>query len=299
LMALVDASGVSLPTEHPRRRIVSLIPSTTELLCALGLADCLVGITAYCREPAHVTRTKIRIGGEKDPDLDRIKALAPDLVIANVEENRAAHVETLRGWGIPVWVTYPRTVDAALAMIREVGEVTGARATAARMLAELEPLVARTRATMARRAPVAVFYAIWRDPYMTVGPDTYVHDVLTLCGAANVFGDATDRYPAVTLDAVAARAPGIIVLPDEPFRFRAVHRRDFDAYPDVPAVRDGRILLVDGKPFTWHGPRLADALRTLPRLFHPDLHGGCEAHPPSPPRSGPGMNPGPPRVPRP
>jgi ABC-type Fe3+-hydroxamate transport system substrate-binding protein len=135
------------------------------------------------------------------------------------------------------------------------------------MLAELEPLVARVRATVATRRPVPVFYAIWREPYMTVGPDTYVHDVLALCGAANVFGDATERYPAVTLEAVAARQPAVIVLPDEPFRFRAVHTRDFEAYPDVPAVRDRRVLLVDGKPFTWHGPRLADALRTLPRLF--------------------------------
>lgn len=269
--ALVDATGASLVTDQPRRRIVSLIPSTTEALCALGLADALVGVTAYCREPAAVTRTKTRVGGEKDPDLDRIRALAPDLVIANIEENVAAHVETLRGWGVPVWVTYPRTVDASLAMLRELGEVTGARAAAAAMLAELEPLVARVRATVAVRRPVPVFYAIWRNPYMTIGPDTYAHDVLALCGAANIFGDAPERYPAVTLEAVAARRPGVIVLPDEPFRFRAIHVRDFDAFPDVPAVREGRVVLVDGKPFTWHGPRLAEALRTLPPLFHPEL----------------------------
>ena len=271
MAGLADATGATLSIGEPRRRIVSLIPSTTETLCVLGLADALVGVTAYCREPAAITRTKTRIGGEKDPDLDAIRALAPDLVIANVEENVAAHVETLRGWGIPVWVTYPRTVDEALAMIRDLGEVTGARAAAARLLAELTPLVARVRAAVGRRPPVPVFYAIWRDPYMTVSGDTYVHDVLALCGAANVFADATTRYPAVTLEEVAARRPGVIVLPDEPFRFRAIHVRDFDAYPDVPAVRDGRVVLVDGKPFTWHGPRLAEALRTLPRLFHPDL----------------------------
>ena len=106
---------------------------------------------------------------------------------------------------------------------------------------------------------------------MTIGPDTYAHDVLALCGAANVFGDSPERYPAVTLEAVAARRPGVIVLPDEPFRFRAIHVRDFDAFPDVPAVRESRVVLVDGKPFTWHGPRLAEALRTLPPLFHPEL----------------------------
>jgi ABC-type Fe3+-hydroxamate transport system substrate-binding protein len=270
MAALADATGVALATDRPRRRIVSLIPSTTEALCALGLADAIVGVTAYCREPAEITKTKIRVGGEKDPDLDTIRALTPDLVIANVEENIADHVEILRAWGIPVWVTYPRTVEGALAMIGELGEVTGARAAAARMLDELTPLVARVRAAVGARPPVPVFYAIWREPYMTVGGDTYVHDVLALCGAANVFGDAP-RYPAVTLDEVAARRPAVILLPDEPFRFRAIHVRDFDAYPDVPAVRDGRVQLVDGKPFTWHGPRLADALRTLPRLFHPDV----------------------------
>ena len=269
--ALRDATGIALDAPGPPLRIVSLIPSTTETLCALGLADVLVGVTAYCREPAAITRTKTRVGGEKDPDLDRIRALAPDLVVANIEENVAAHVETLRGWGIPVWVTYPRTVAGALTMIRELGEVTGARAAATAMLAELEPLVERVRAATGARPPVPVFYAIWRDPYMTVGPDTYVHDVLAVCGAANVFGNASERYPAVTLDAVAARRPAVILLPDEPFRFRAVHVRDFDAYPDVPAVRDGRVLLVDGKPFTWHGPRLAEALRSVPALVHPDL----------------------------
>jgi ABC-type Fe3+-hydroxamate transport system substrate-binding protein len=271
VVALTDASGVAMSSDRPRQRIVSLIPSTTETLCALGLADALVGVTVYCREPAAITRTKTRVGGEKDPDLDAIRALAPDLVIANIEENRAADVETLRGWGIPVWVTYPRTVDGAVAMIRDLGAVTGAHDAAAAMLGEIEPLLARVRAATASRPPAPVFYAIWRDPYMTVNGDTYVHDVLSVCGARNVFAEATGRYPAVTLDDVAARRPSVIVLPDEPFRFREIHKRDFDRYADVPAVRDGRVVLVDGKPFTWHGPRLAEALRTLPRLFHPDL----------------------------
>ena len=112
-----------------------------------------------------------------------------------------------------------------------------------------------------------MFYAIWREPYMTIGADTYIHDVLAVCGADNVFADMGGRYPAVSLDDVAARRPDVILLPDEPFRFRRAHLADFAPYPDVPAVRAGRIHLVDGKPFSWHGPRLADALRTLPALF--------------------------------
>jgi ABC-type Fe3+-hydroxamate transport system substrate-binding protein len=248
-------------------RIVSLIPSTTELLCDLGLADALVGITVYCREPAALLRGKTRIGGEKDPDLERIRALAPDLVIANVEENVREHIDTLRGWGLAVHVTYPRTVVGAIAMIRELGAVTGTTARATALADELERLLAETRAATAAWPPARVFYAIWREPYMTIGADTYIHDVLAACGAANVFADATQRYPAVTLDAIAARRPDVILLPDEPFRFRRVHLADFAPYAAVPAVRDGRIHLVDGKPFSWHGARLADALRTLPALF--------------------------------
>jgi ABC-type Fe3+-hydroxamate transport system substrate-binding protein len=102
---------------------------------------------------------------------------------------------------------------------------------------------------------------------MTISADTYIHDLLAVCGAANVFGEAAARYPTVTLDEMAARRPEVIVLPDEPFRFRRAHLADFAPFADVPAVRDGRIHLVDGKPFSWHGPRLGQALRTLPSLF--------------------------------
>src|SRR5881409_3998695 len=109
-----DAEGVALELPAPPRRIVSLIPSTTELLCALGLADALVGVTVYCVEPRDVVRGKTRVGGEKDPDLAAIRALAPDLVVANVEENRREDVAALRAAGIAVWVTYPRTVAEGL-----------------------------------------------------------------------------------------------------------------------------------------------------------------------------------------
>jgi ABC-type Fe3+-hydroxamate transport system substrate-binding protein len=266
-MELLDATGVTLALPTPPRRIVSLIPSTTETLCALGLADALVGVTVYCREPRDVVRAKTRVGGEKDPDLELIRRLAPDLVVANVEENVRAHVETLRAWGIPVWVTYPRTVAESLSMIRELGEVTGTARRAEELLAELVPLYEEVRAATAARPPVAVFYAIWRGPYMTINRDTYIHDLLAVCGGANVFADRPERYPAVTLDEVAARRPELILLPDEPFRFRRVHLRDFEPYSDVPAVRHGRIRLVDGKPFSWHGPRIAEALRTVPALL--------------------------------
>jgi ABC-type Fe3+-hydroxamate transport system substrate-binding protein len=144
-MRLEDRSGTVLDLARPPRRIVSLVPSVTETLCALGLAEALVGVTAYCVEPRDVVRGKTRIGGEKDPDLGAIRALAPDLVVANVEENVREHVETLRAWGIQVWVTYPRTVAEGLTMIRELGEVTGALVRAEEILAELCITGARCR----------------------------------------------------------------------------------------------------------------------------------------------------------
>ena len=264
---LVDASGVAFTTGRTPQRIVSLVPSLTETLCHLGLADALVGVTVYCREPADVVRTKRRIGGEKDPDLDAIRALAPDLVVTNVEENVRAHVETLRAAGIAVWVTYPRTVRDGIAMIRDLGRVTATESRADALADELDRLYESVTTRSAGIASARVFYAIWREPYMTVNADTYIHDMLRVCGAANVFGDHAERYPTVSLDEMAARQPEVIVLPDEPFRFRAAHIADFHAYPTMPAVRAGRIHLVDGKPFSWHGPRIREALQTLPALF--------------------------------
>ncbi len=269
MAARVDASGVAVDLTRPPRRIVSLVPSITETLCGLGLADALVGITVYCVEPPEVVRGKTRIGGEKNPDLEKIRRLEPDLVIANIEENLRDHVDTLRSWAIPVWVTYPRTVAEGIQLIADLGDVTGTGARATAMLREITPLYERVASVAARRPPVAVFYPIWRGPYMTINRDTYIHDMLRVCGGRNVFADRAERYPTVTLDEAAAARPAVILLPDEPFRFRRAHVADFTGYTEVPAVRDGRIHLVDGKPFSWHGPRIADALRTLPGLIDP------------------------------
>jgi ABC-type Fe3+-hydroxamate transport system substrate-binding protein len=263
---LVDASGVPFEIGRVPERIVSLIPSTTEILCELGLADRIVAVSSYCTEPREIMRTKRKVGGEKNPDLDAIRELAPDVVIANIEENVREDIERLRAWGVPVFVTYPKTVADAIALVRELGVLTGTADRAVALADELASVYRRVHAEHADRPAATVFYPIWRDPYMTIGRDTYVHDVLATVGARNVFGDR-ERYPTVTLEEVAARRPDVIVLPDEPFRFRRAHLADFAPFADVPAVRDGRIHLVDGKLFCWHGPRLAQALRELPALF--------------------------------
>ena len=197
-----------------------------------------------------------------------IRSLAPDLVLANIEENLKEHVEALRGRGIPVFVEYPRTVAEGVRMVEELGAVTGTAERAGEIAAGIWPLYHQAERLGETRRPAGVFCPIWRNPYMTINRDTYVHDMLRLCGGRNVFPERSERYPEVTLDEVAAASPEVILLPDEPYRFRKAHVQDFAPYEDIPAVREGRIHLVDGKLLTWYGPRIGEALQTLPSLLH-------------------------------
>ncbi len=218
-------------------------------------------------EPREAVASKIKIGGEKNPKLDLIRALDPDLVVANIEENLKEHVEALRGWGIPVFVTYPRTVTEGIRMVEELGTVTGTEERARQITAELWQLHRQAERLGEVRGRVRVFCPIWRNPYMTINRDTYMHDLLRLSGGENVFADRPERYPEVTLEEVATAAPEVVLLPDEPYRFRRTHVQDFAPYDEMPAVRHGRIHLVDGKLLSWYGPRITEALRTLPALL--------------------------------
>ena len=210
---------------------------------------------------------KPKVGREKDPDLQKIRALAPDLVIANVEENRRDVVEGLRAEGVPVWVTFPRTVAAGIGLIRELGELTGVSEAADALARPLEARLAATVERAASRERARVFCPVWRDPWMTIGRDTYVHDMLAVCGGDNIFADRPERYPTVTLEAVRSARPDVILLPDEPYRFRKVHLPDFARFPEIPAVRAGRVRFVDGKLLSWYGARIGAALDRLPALL--------------------------------
>ena len=267
MTVVADASGVVVTLPAPPRRIVSLIPSITEILFALGLGDAVVGCTIYCTQPPDGVSTKTRIGGEKNPKLDLIRELQPDLVVANVEENVRAHVDTLRDWNIPVYVTYPRTVLEGIRLIRQMGQLTGAEERGHDMASALEAQLVEVRARRAGRAPARVFCPIWRHPYMTINRDTYIHDMLATCGGDNVFGGLFQRYPPVDLADVARERPDVILLPDEPYRFRRAHLADFSSNPEIPALRDGRVHLIDGKLLSWYGPRIAEALAKLPPLL--------------------------------
>ena len=250
------------------RRIVSLVPSLTEALFVLGLGERVVGVTDWCVHPADAVALLPKLGGTKNPDLSAILALRPDLVIANQEENRRQDVERLRAAGIAVWVTYPRTVRVGVVLLREIA-LLGAREEAIHDV--VEPVEAALDAALAAQVGPRqrVFCPIWRDPWMSVGPDTYAHDLLTLCGGDNVFGGRSDRrYPRVRLAEVEAAAPDIVLLPDEPYSFGPVDAAEI-ARLDIPASHQGRIHLIDGTWVSWYGPRIRGALEGLCALLAP------------------------------
>lgn len=251
------------------RRIVSLVPSLTEALFALGLGERLVGVTEWCVHPAEAVARVPKVGGTKDTDVAAVVALAPDLVIANHEENTRRTVEALRAAGLRVWLTYPRSVREGAALLAELADLGATPEARARVVAPVEAaLAAAERAAPAR--PARVFCPVWRDPWMSVGADTYAHDLLAVCGGANVFGGRPERrYPRVSLAEVEAAAPEVVLLPDEPYRFGVADAEELAAL-DLPAARAGRIHLVDGTLLFWYGPRIARALEVVRSLLAPE-----------------------------
>jgi len=244
-MTITDARGHTVTLDAPPQRIVSLVPSQTELLADLGLDAEVVGLTRFCVHPVGWKEEKQIVGGTKNVNLDRVRALAPDLVLANLEENTRDDVEALDAIA-PVYVTDVADVDDALAMIRTVGALVGREDAADGLAVEIERGFAGLRA----RPPLRVAYLIWRDPWMTVGGDTFIHDVLRRASLANVFGDRT-RYPEVTEEEIAAAEPEVVFLSSEPFPFREKHRAEMESVvPGVP------VRLVDGELFSWYGSRM-------------------------------------------
>lgn len=242
--ALTDARGHTLHLKAPPQRIVSLVPSTTETLFALGLGERVVGVTRFCTHPARV-RDLPRVGGTKDVDLARVQALAPDLVLGNVEENSQQIAEEV-GEICPLWMAFPKSVDQALQDLLDLG-----------VLCEVRPAAQAwvDRIQSARRAvqpePFSYLYLIWRKPWMAAGEQTFISALLAEFGGHNL---ATGRYPALSLAEMQALAPQRVLLSSEPFPFADKHR---------PELEGLETRLVDGALCSWHGVRLEQAFQTL------------------------------------
>ena len=280
-MLLKDARGQAFETTSAPQRIVSLVPSWTEALFTFGAGDRVVGVTDYCIHPAEGVAAKMKIGGTKNPRVDQILSLAPDLVIANVEENRQADVDALQARGVPVFVTFAHTIRAAIGELRDMAQLVGAR-NADAIIAPIERAIAN--APRPARRP-RVFVAIWRDPWMTANGETYIGDLIETCGGENIFRErvrryplAADlggapareaetrdtRYPRVSLEEVSAHQPDVVLLPDEPYRFTA---RDADELCALPALRDAQIHLIDGTLVSRYGVRTGRAIESISKLL--------------------------------
>jgi ABC-type Fe3+-hydroxamate transport system substrate-binding protein len=267
MIEVTDDLGNPFRLKGPAERVVCLVPSITETLFTLGAGKRLVGITSFCIHPADKVRDKPKVGGTKNVDFGTILALEPGLVIANAEENRKHQIERLRAAGIPVFVTFPKTIDGCVKMIRDVAVLTGTEASAVTLLEDIEKARLEVRSA-APKPPPAVFCPIWKNPYMTINFDTFVGGIIREAGGRNVFEDAPGRYPTITLDEVAGRRPEIIILPTEPYRFDKADAAELASLGDrVPAVAGHRIHIVEGELLSWYGPRVARALRELSSLF--------------------------------
>lgn len=229
-------------------RVVSLVPSLTEAVAAT-LPGALVGATDWCTHPAGLDVP--RVGGSKYPDLDRVLALRPDVVLLNVEENRREDADALVAAGMPVRVTYPRTVDGALTELADLLTDLGAPGEPEWLVAARRAWAGLTDEGPPRRALVPV----WRRPWVVLGRGTFAGDVLRRLGLSNLYAEHGERYPRPSLDELRGRAPQLVVLPDEPYRFTASDGPE--EFPGVPCA------LVSGRHLTWYGPSLAEAPAVL------------------------------------
>jgi len=270
---------VERPIDFVPTRVISLVPSLTETLFDLNLGGRLIGVTNFCVRPEESVARLPKVGGTKNPDLQKIIALRPDLVLMNTEENRKADAEALKAAGITVWATGPRSVFEAIELLWLIMDVFE-DASMVHRVRLIHTTYETTRKYMTEGGPmVRVFAPIWRDPWMTFNADTYVHDLLYSCGAENIFAerdrqppeesDGRDRrYPRILLEEVVALQPQLVLLPSEPYAFSEVDQVEVErALADTPAGKNHHIHRVDGSLLTWHGTRIAYALRDLPPII--------------------------------
>lgn len=243
-----DHTGKIVSAPFPPQRIVSVVPSQTELLYDLGLEEQVVGITKFCEHPVSWHRTKTRIGGTKNLNIEKIKALQPDLIIANKEENVKEQIEALEAF-CPVWTSEVKTLADALNMIEQVAELTDRQVEGKQICDNIRNGFEALH-DAAPSLPAA--YLIWKDPYMTVGGDTFISDMMRYAGLENLFAN-TQRYPTIDLQTLQHKCK-VIVLSSEPYPFTEKHIEAIQSA--LPGIK---VVLADGAMFSWYGSRLQHA----------------------------------------
>lgn len=243
----LDQLGRVVEVRTTPQRIISLVPSQSELLCDLGLEEQLIGITKFCIHPAHKFKTTEKIGGTKQLKLEQIKALNPDLIIGNKEENTKEQIEALAR-DFPVWLSDIQNLAQALEMILSIGNVTKTQDKAQGLVEEIK---SRFEALAQLEGPKQkVAYFIWRKPYMVVAKETFIDNMLEKSGFQNAFSDLS-RYPEINLNQLKERNPEVILLSSEPFPFREKHIEEFKIFCPKAVIK-----IIDGELYSWYGSRL-------------------------------------------
>lgn len=256
-MIFQDQMGFVINLDKTPQRIVSLVPSQTEFLCDIGLEQNLVGITKFCIHPESCYRSKTRVGGTKDFNIEAIRQLQPDIIIANKEENTESLVLQLRE-EFPVWISDVRDVPSALEMMSQLGDILNRKEQTQTIVTKITSDFAHLTALA---NPKTVAYLIWRQPFMSINKNTFIHDVLQRAGFTNVFASKEQDYPALTLEELAAIAPDLIFLSSEPYPFKEKHIAELQAI-----CPRSQILLVDGEMFSWYGSRMLQTPAYLSKL---------------------------------
>jgi ABC-type Fe3+-hydroxamate transport system substrate-binding protein len=239
------------------KRIVSLVPSQTELLYDLGLETETIAITKFCVHPQNWFKTKEKVGGTKTVKIDIIHQLKPDLIIANKEENVKEQIEELAK-DYPVWLTDVNNLTDALQMIADIGILTGKSETATALVNSISK---GFKAMPKIEKPVKTAYLIWRKPYMTVGGDTFINDMLKQCGFENIFADKK-RYPEISIPQLQTANCKLLLLSSEPYPFKQKHIDELGS--QLPGTK---IILADGEFFSWYGSRLQKAPQYFKQLI--------------------------------
>ena len=266
-MEFLDAHQRCVDLPQAPQRIISLVPSITETVFTLGAGERVVGVTSYCTHPPDGVAGVTRVGGTKDPELDAIERLKPDLILVNDEENRHEDFTALEERGLPLYVTAPRTVAEGIRMIEQLGPLLGCQAQARALTRSLWQQYEESTTGLKEVERLRVFCPIWRKPWMSFNRETYSDDMLWRCGGENIFRAKDERYFSLSLDDVVAADPHLVLLPSEPYPFAEKHFVHLTPLQETAAGRGGHFYCIDGMALCWYGPRIAQGLTELSRLF--------------------------------
>lgn len=262
-MKITDQLGNTITLSGFPKKIISIVPSQTELLFDLGLEKEIIGITNFCIHPKDWQESKTKIGGTKKLDIKKIKELDPDIIIGNKEENEKSEVEELMDL-YPVWMSDIKNLEDAIGMIDSIGKITGKENKALAIQNDIKEQFAHFKLALKNISVMhkRVAYFIWRKPYIAAGATTFIDHMLSICGFENVFTKKSSRYPEITSEEIQKEYPEIIFLSSEPYPFSKKHIEEFQQI-----CPQAKVVLVNGEMFSWYGSRLLYAPAYFERLL--------------------------------